>query len=181
MADHGITDPHWASEIVTTALKTRSSEDLQANETKKQKRLEPFETAFQKTTAIFHEATQTTEREKEVITAQQRLEAATQIHHHWKSELTEINTTLNELENPENLRKSGTASAISNNKEKFCSALTHFEQASSDLKTCEDALNSAYASLAAEETITIPLRNEAIVNATAAEEMLLRNRERASL
>ena len=178
LADHGMTDPVWAAEIVKTVGQTKALSEAQAHKAEKQNRLEPFEKAFQETSAIFEKAREATiQAEKEVTTAQGRLVAATQFHAHWKSELEESNAALNELEKPANARKPGNDQAIKIQKAKFSLAWKNFQQASSDLKICEEFLSSAQVTLATEEAKMLPLRNAA----TTAEEILLRNCERASL
>lgn len=176
LANHGMTDPLWTREIVSTALKKRALEDFQAVE--EQKRLTSFEKTFQETSQTFQKALETTgTAQKEASKAEQRLESATQIYHHWKRELEQNNEMLNELEKPENVRRPGNADQIRITKEKFCAALTEFEQACNDIKIHEATLAKARHELTIHEATTAQLRDEV----TVAEEIFSRNKERAKL
>jgi hypothetical protein len=176
LVNHGMSDPLWAAEVVTATFSEGAERRFQIE--KKRKRIEPLEKNFQMASQMHQEA-----REKAICvatsaaTARQRLETARQIYQHWKTELEESNAALNELEKPENARTPEIAIEITKQKENFSAALTKLEQSFSEFQLYEEAFHEAGAALALEENKTIFLRNEA----TAAEEALLRNRERAEL
>ncbi|HLB34538.1 MAG TPA: hypothetical protein VJK54_09940, partial [Chthoniobacterales bacterium] len=178
LANHGMSDPLWAMTIVDDALVQKNVEDIQTEEEQQRMRMAPFEEAFQSISKALQEAEKITHQaEVEVTKARQRLESATQIHAHWKSELETINEAFNELEKPENMRKPSSAHALERKKEEFCAALTHFEEACNDLKPCEEELAKAYEFLATKDAKAAPLRNEAV----AAEQRLQRAQERAAV
>ncbi len=176
LANHGISDPLWAADIVAKALRERSLENFQTE--KRKLELQLFEQAFQTASQAFQQANKrTTHLAEEVNKARERLESATQLHHYWKSELKNIDAALNELEKPENARKPNNAHNIGLQQKAFTETLTQFEKACRDLKTCEEVLSQAYDRLNMEEANSVPLRNEV----TATEEALQRNKERILL
>ena len=175
LVNHGMSDPLWAEEIIQQALKKRVEGDLQKEAEQRENIFMPLEVEFQQASKALQEVHEiTTQAEKNVLIARQRLESATQIHQHWKKLLEESNDTLNELEKPEQMRKPGNAQELEREKKKFCVALTEFEQACNDLKKYEEALKQAHEILAFEENKTLPLQHATI----AAEKKLQRQHER---